>query len=100
MGGQCKVNWEMVCHPKYLGGLGVLNTDKLDRVLIFRWLWLEWRDLEKNGDRTGNPCTKDDMDFFYAATSIKLGDGKGPYFGSPLSFFRHPQGRSGAQCKP
>jgi hypothetical protein len=33
------VNWETVCTPKDLGGLGVLNLDVMNISLLCKWLW-------------------------------------------------------------
>jgi hypothetical protein len=46
-GAKCKVNWESVCRPKNLGGLGVLNMDRFATALRLRWPLLEWKDPTK-----------------------------------------------------
>jgi hypothetical protein len=84
---KCKVNWDMICHLKKLGGLGVLHMGKFATVLRFRWPWLEWKDPSKIWVRSDNPCTVDDMEILYAATIITVGNGKktpfshGPWLG-------------------
>jgi hypothetical protein len=83
-GAKCKVNWETVCRPKKLGGLGVMNLDKFAMALRLRWPWLEWKDSSKIWAGSKNPCSKDDMEIFYAATTITIGDGrKTPFWEAP-----------------
>ena len=83
-GNKCKVSWEKVCRPKELGGLGVLHIGKFARALRLRWAWLEWKEPGRIWVGTGSPCTADDMEFFYAATSITIGNGhKTPFWDAP-----------------
>jgi hypothetical protein len=74
---KCEVNWETMCRPKmYGGGIGVLHMDKFTMALRLWWPWLEWKSKDKIWVETGNPCSNNDMDLFYAATTIALGNGK------------------------
>jgi hypothetical protein len=91
MGAKCKVNWELVCHPKKLGGLGILHTKKFATALRLRWPWLEWKDPNKIWIGSGNPCSEQDMDIFYAATTITVGNGiKTPFWYAPWLEGRKP----------
>lgn len=75
-GGKCKVNWDRVCRPSDLGGLGVLDLNRFARALRIRWLWYEWTAPEKPWTGTPVPCDQIDREIFAAATTITLGDGK------------------------
>jgi hypothetical protein len=33
------VNWPAVCHPKESGGLGLLNSRKMNIALLLKWIW-------------------------------------------------------------
>ena len=91
-GAKCKVNWKVVCRPKEYGGLGVLDTDKFARALRLRWLWYEWTEPRRLWVGLGNPCTEEDLEFFYASTTITVGDGaKTPFWGSPWLLGRKPK---------
>lgn len=37
-GGHCLVKWMKACQPKELGGLGILDLERLARALRLRWL--------------------------------------------------------------
>jgi hypothetical protein len=52
--------------------------------LRLRWPWLQWKDNSKIWAGTGNPCNEKDMEIFYAATKITLGNGqKTPFWHAP-----------------
>ncbi|KAE8818297.1 Serine carboxypeptidase-like 18 [Hordeum vulgare] len=58
MGARCKVDWE--------------------------WPWYEWKEPTKMWAGMGNPCDQDDLHFFYASTTITLGNGaQTPFWDSP-----------------
>lgn len=91
-GAKCKVNWEIVCRPQEYGGLGVLNTNKLARALRLRWPWYEWKEPTKMWVGMGNPCDEEDLNFFYASTTITVGNGaKTPFWDSPWLLGRKPK---------
>lgn len=91
-GAKCKVNWETVCRPKDLGGIGVLHLGKFSPALRLRWPWYEWNDSHRMWVGMGNPCDEDDMDLFYASTTITIGNGAiAPFWDSPWLFGRKPK---------
>lgn len=81
-GGKCKVNWERVCRPKELGGLGILILSRFARALRLRWLWQEWKAENKPWVGMEIPCDETDKRLFATATLITLGNGKKAKFWS------------------
>jgi hypothetical protein len=74
----------MVCSTKKLGGLEVLHMGKFSTTLWLRWPWLEWKDPSKIWVGSKNPCTTEDMDIVYVATTIMVGNGnKTPFLYAP-----------------
>lgn len=95
-GGQCRLAWEVVCRPKELGGLGVLDLRRAGVAFRVRWEWLRrtdprrtWCDLPCKPERAVQAV-------FQAATESIVRDGT-------LTFFwtdRWLQGRSIQQIAP
>ena len=81
------------CQPATrLGGLGVLNTNKFARALHLRWPWYEWKEPTKLWVGGGNLCDEDDLNFFYACTTITVGNGaRTPFWDSPWLLGRKPR---------
>nr|AAX95130.1 retrotransposon protein, putative, unclassified [Oryza sativa Japonica Group]ABG22397.1 retrotransposon protein, putative, unclassified [Oryza sativa Japonica Group] len=73
--GSSLVNWQTVCKPKILGGLGILDLERFSRALRLRWLWLGWKDENKPWAGMSVPCDDTDKRLFQAATTIELGNG-------------------------
>jgi hypothetical protein len=73
-GGKCKIKGDVVCAPKNMGGLGVLNLDKFGRALRL-WSSYEWKDPEHAWVGMGNPCNDEDMDLFYASINLTIVNG-------------------------
>jgi hypothetical protein len=69
---------------KKLNGLGVLHLEKFVTALGLHWPWLERKDPNKIWIGSGNPCTIDDMELFYAPSDITREDGKKtPFWHAP-----------------
>nr|CAE02201.2 OSJNBa0095H06.7 [Oryza sativa Japonica Group] len=72
-GGQCRVSWTKVCHPRYLSGMGIPDLRIAGFALRVRWLWLQrsghpnWSDLKASVERSVS-------DMFAASTFTTLGD--------------------------
>jgi hypothetical protein len=73
-GGKCEVKWDVMCRPKNMGGLGILDLNKFARALRLRWPLLEWTDPGRPWVGLGNPCDKEDMDVFYSCITIAIGN--------------------------
>jgi len=79
-GGHCHVNWERVCRPKYLGGLGVPDLARTATSLRTRWIWRmrtdqlrPWRGLDLR-------FSDKELQVFDASTTMRVGDGASALF--------------------
>ena len=75
-GGNCHVNWRRVCHPIYLGGLGVCDLERIGLALRTRWLWCcniedcrAWSGLDLQ-------FTREEHALFFTSTTMILGNGQ------------------------
>jgi hypothetical protein len=89
-GGICKVNWQKVCGPKELGGIGIRDLENFSRALRLRWLWYEWTALEKPWVGSETPNDASNIGLFNAATRVTIGDGAKASFWPSSWFNRIP----------
>lgn len=75
-GGKRRVAWNLICRPKHLGGLGVLDLTKFGRALRLRWLWMAWQRPPWPWAGTPLPCSNEERQLSAMATEITIGDGK------------------------
>ncbi|KAE8803655.1 hypothetical protein D1007_20501 [Hordeum vulgare] len=78
--GNCRVAWTLICRPKCLVGLGVVDLKKFGRALRIRWLWMAWKHPEWPWVSTPLPCSQEEKEIFAMATEIKIGDGRATNF--------------------
>lgn len=74
--GHGPVNWQRVCRPLELGGLGVRDLQRSGVALSARWLWLQRTDTTRPWAHLHLPSDPDAAAIFRASTSWTVGDGR------------------------
>jgi hypothetical protein len=78
--GKCRVAWELVCRPKDLGGLGIIDLRRLGVALRLRWDWLRKYDPSRTWVNLPSSTDKVSQALFRASTLPVLGDGSRTLF--------------------
>ena len=68
-GGQCMVNWQRVCRPISLGGLGIKDIQRTGIALRARWLCLQHTDPSQPWSHLHIPHEPDMSAIFRASTT-------------------------------
>lgn len=79
-GGHCLVNWSTTCTTKELGGLGILDLERLARALRLRWQWYKWKEDGRPWSGMDIPTDKKDKALFMASTIVTVGKGNKAQF--------------------
>jgi hypothetical protein len=79
-GGHCLVACDRVCMPKELGGLGIINLQKMNIALRARWLWLSRVEASRPWREFDIQVPTMVTEIFEAATSSVVGDGASMFF--------------------
>ena len=58
-GGTCAVAWDVVCRPKWVGGLGVLDLRWMNVDLQTKWIWLQKTDTSRPWAEFAIPVPKE-----------------------------------------
>ncbi|KAM0834255.1 hypothetical protein ACQ4PT_063760 [Festuca glaucescens] len=79
-GGCCSVAWRLVCQPKSLGGLGLLDLRRMNTALRSRWIWFQKTEATKPWSGLDLQVGPDSWALFNASVQIVVGDGKSVLF--------------------
>ncbi|KAM0845794.1 hypothetical protein ACQ4PT_056118 [Festuca glaucescens] len=74
-GGSCTVAWHLVCQPKALGGLGLMNLRWMNVALRARWIWLSRADHSKPWSGLDVQVGPESQALFNASVRFVLGNG-------------------------
>lgn len=66
--GHSIINWPKTCSLKQKGGLGVLNLECFSRALRLRWLWYQWKQIDRAWINLDLSVDSRDRDLFAAST--------------------------------
>jgi hypothetical protein len=80
--GQCRVAWKLVCRPRDLGGLGVLDLQRFNNALRLRWLWQAKTGAVKPWNGLLEQPPKADQALFASMTEVTIGNGMATSFWS------------------
>ena len=75
-GGKCAVAWDMVCRPRWAGGLGVTNLKWMNIAPQAKWLWLQHADATRPWAEFKFNIPEEARALFQAAARVELGDGR------------------------
>jgi hypothetical protein len=97
-GGACPLGkgaGELVCMPKNLGGLRMLDIERSGHALCLRWPWLQWKYPKRALAESKLPCDDVDMALFRASTNIVICNGRLPPSGTTtgVTVVRYLNGR-------
>ncbi|KAM0928813.1 hypothetical protein ACQ4PT_002002 [Festuca glaucescens] len=75
-GGCCAVAWHLVCQPKALGDLGLMNLRWMNVAMRARWIWLMRTDRSKPWSGMDLQVGSESLALFNASVRIVLGNGE------------------------
>lgn len=79
-GGNCSVAWDVVCRPKWAGGLGLPNIQWLNRALQARWPWLQKADKSRPWAEFQILVPAEALELVRAAAGTTIGNGRSTLF--------------------
>ena len=80
-GGNCAVAWDMVCSPKWAGGLGLRSLRWMNIAMQARWLWLQRIDESRPWSEFRIKVTDDARLLCQAAMRSTAWSGRTTFFG-------------------